>query len=441
MRLIVIVAIGLLCRPVAAVTDADRVELYHAFRAQFDMHNYPEAVPLAEKLVALTEEQYGAAARSLAVPLSNLATTQYRLHDYSTAEKTYLRAVKIVEDSGGGADRTLLRPLHGLGATYFATHQYEDAALILKRALDLSRNLDGLFNLEQVSILDPLIDSLVALDRNDEAERAFDYAIRVAETAYGKSDLHVQRPLNRSAHWQEKIGRYATARILYARSLQIAEQVGPTAASNTVEPLEGIARTYRLEFVNSEANRADTSDVYAPAPKSDPAVENAQRLNPDGERAILMALKAIDKTEPIDHTRRGAAFVELGDWYLSGGLPNRGLASYRRAWKEFELGGSTAALAAPRQLAYRAPLASVSRAKGDKDRDNVEEHFVEVGFTVNSEGHTSDVVAVESNATPSQQKTVMSAIRRARYAPRLEHGEPVETTGVRFRERLLSKRN
>jgi len=50
----------------------------------------------------------------------------------------------------------------------------------------LSRNLDGLFNLEQMSILDPLIDSLVALDRHDDAERAYDYSIRVAEAAYGK---------------------------------------------------------------------------------------------------------------------------------------------------------------------------------------------------------------------------------------------------------------
>src|SRR5581483_712932 len=169
------------------VTDSDRVQAYHEFRAAFDARRYQDALPLAEKLVSMTEEQYGAADRALVNPLSNLGTTQYRLHDYKTAEKTFLRTIKIVEDSGGGADRALLRPLHGLGATYFATHQYEDASLILKRALDLSRNLDGLFNLEQMSILDPLIDSLVALDRHEEAERAYDYSIRVAESAYGKT--------------------------------------------------------------------------------------------------------------------------------------------------------------------------------------------------------------------------------------------------------------
>jgi tetratricopeptide (TPR) repeat protein len=432
MRVTGIVAIGLLCGSVAAVTDAERVQVYHEFRAEFDAHEYPEALPLAEKLVAMTEEQYGPTDRSLAVPLCNVATTQYRLHDYKSAEETYLRTVRIVEDSGGGADRALLRPLHGLGATYFATHQYEDAALMLKRALDLSRNLDGLFNLEQMSILDPLIDSLVALDRNDEVEQAFDYSVRVAEAAYGKSDLHVVQPLDRSARWQEKMGRYPTARILYARALTIAEQAGPGQAINTVEPLEGIARTYRLEFVNSEGDKTEPADVYAPARSAD----DTQRLNPDGERAILMALKVL---APGDHMRRGTAFVELGDWYLSGGLQSRGLAAYRRAWKEFELGGSTAALAAPRQLAYRAPLAAVSRAKGD--RDNLEEHFVEVSFTVSSEGRTSDVVTVATDASLPQQKAVAFAIRRARYAPRFENGEAVDTSGVRFRERLVSKKN
>lgn len=441
MRLIVLVAIGLLCRSVAAVTDADRVELYHEFRTAFDARQYGEALPLAAKLVAMTEEQYGGADRALAIPLGNLATTQYRLHDFKTAEETFLRTVRIVEDSGGGADRALLRPLHGLGATYFATRQYEDASLILKRALDLSRNLDGLFNLQQMSILDPLIGSLVALDRRDEAERAYDYSIRVAETAYGKTDLHCLRPLGRSAHWQEKMGRYATARILYARALQIAERGGAGALISTVDPLEGIARTYRLEFVNGTENtpgQANLPDVYAPAPQADPAVENAQRLNPDGERAILLALSAIDKTKPVDHMSRGAALVELGDWYLSGGVLSRALQSYRQAWREYDVGGSTAALAAPRQLAYRSPLASVTRARGD--HDNLEEHFVEVSFIVTRDGRTSEVTTAATDATDSQQKTVLSAVRRARYAPRMENGEPVDTVGVRFRERLLSKK-
>src|SRR5260221_6436660 len=109
MRLRVIVAIGLLCRAAAAVTDAERVQVYHDFRTVFDARRYEEALQLAAKLVSMTEEQYGSADRAVAIPLCNLATSEYRLHDYETAEKTFLRTVKIVEDSGAGADRALLR--------------------------------------------------------------------------------------------------------------------------------------------------------------------------------------------------------------------------------------------------------------------------------------------------------------------------------------------
>src|SRR2546430_11240834 len=65
-----------------AVTDAERVAVYRDFRAAFDARRYPDALPLAEKLVALTQEQYGANDRELVNPLANLGTTQYRMGDY-----------------------------------------------------------------------------------------------------------------------------------------------------------------------------------------------------------------------------------------------------------------------------------------------------------------------------------------------------------------------
>jgi hypothetical protein len=70
----------------------------------------------------------------------------------------------------------------------------------------------------------------------------------------------------------------------------------------------------------------------------------------------------------------------------------------------------------------------------------MEEHFVEATFTVTKDGHTTDVITSDTDATESQQKAVLSAIRKARYAPRLEDGEPADTAGVKLRERLLSKK-
>src|SRR6266403_1171422 len=256
-----------------AVTDADRVAVYREFRAAFDAHRYPDALPLAEKLVALTQEQYGANGRELVNPLSNLGTTQYRMGDYKDAEDTYLRSVKIAADTGGGhADRLLLRPLQGLGATYYATRQYEDASVTLQRALDLSRNLDGLLNPGQMTILDPLIGSLVNLERHSEADREFQYAVRVAENAWGSSDARVIRPV--------------------------------------IDPLLGIARTYRLEAMNG--NDEEAAQYMDPFAQPGPAVyteHGVRALNPDGEKALLIALQTIDKIRPLDHQIRGTALM------------------------------------------------------------------------------------------------------------------------------------
>jgi tetratricopeptide (TPR) repeat protein len=428
-------AAWLLTMTAAAVTDTERLEVYHDFRTAFDAHRYSDALPVAAKLVSLTEEQYGDRDRAMVNPLSNLGATQYRLGDYKNAEQTFLRCVKIAEDSGATADRLLLRPLHGLGATYYASGQFDDASLVLKRALDLSRNLDGLFNIGQIPILDRLIDSLVTLERHDEAERAFEYSVRVGETSYGKADLRLISPLDRYAAWQEKRGRYATARVLYARALQIAEDSGGSGSEPTIDPLEGIARTYRLEYLNGPEvapHQEVSTDPFSNFPGSD----EAPRWS-GGERAARMAVVATEKLQPPDHSRRGRALAELGDWYQSVDTPAKATAEYREAWQELALGGSTRLLEAPRQLAYRPPADSVARSG---ERDSMVEHFVEASFTVTKDGRTTNIIASTTDATESQQKSVLSAVKGAHYAPRLEAGEPVDTMGVKLTERILSKK-
>ena len=423
---------------VAEITDAQRVEVYREFRTLFDARRYQEALPVAEKLVTLTEQQYGDRARALAIPLTNLGTTHYRLGNYPAAEQNYLRSVEILEASGDATDRQLIRPLHGLGATYFATAQYEQAGLALRRAVDLSRNLDGLFNVGQLEMLELLISCYAQLGLQADAEKEHQYALRVAENAYGRNDVRMLEPLNRYALWLESVRRYTTARAVHARALSIAEQAGGRGSVLAVDALVGIARTYRLEYTNGpeEIDTLPQETAFGPG-RVIPDIADSHRLNPDGERALHMALEALGKTEPVDHRRRGEAFVELGDWYLMGDDTDKAMNAYRDAWKELSLAGSTALLEAPRQLAYRPPTSSISRSR--LDPEEAEEHTVEVSFTVTSTGRTADVQVVGGDGTESQQRAVINAVRKARYAPRLANGDPVDTTDVRLQERLLSR--
>jgi hypothetical protein len=169
-----------------------------------------------------------------------------------------------------------------------------------------------------------------------------------------------------------------------------------------------------------------------------PFAMNTRGFNSDGERCLLDAVQALAKEQPINHARLGETGVDLGDWYLSSGDSVRAMAAYRAAWKELQLGGSTQLLAEPRQLAYRPPQASITRAR--LDPKDAEEHLVEVHFTVLPDGHTSDFATAASDAPEQLQKAVTVAVKRARYGPRLEDGEPVATTDVVLRERVVAKR-
>ena len=432
---------ALLAAPCAlAASDAERVAVYHEFRQHFDAHEFDAALPLAEQLVALTEEQYGAKARELAVPLTNLGTTYHRLGKHTEAEKAYVRSIQLLEAASSSTDKQLLPPLHGLGVTYVALGQFDNASLVLKRAVDLSRNLNGLFSAEQLAMLDPLIRSYVELGDYQNAEKEHQYAFQVAENTYGKEDPRLLEPIDSYARWYEFVGRYSTARALHARALSIAEHDGHVTVS-AVDALRGIARTYRLEALNGPED-----DPQREAPgfsdfgsfEFSPFAVTPRGFNSDGERALLDALQALAKEQPINHARLGETGVDLGDWYLSSGDSAKAMSAYRAAWKELQLGGSTELLAEPRQLAYRPPQASITRAR--LDPKDAEEHLVEVHFTVLSDGHTSDVAATSSDAPEQLQKAVTLAVKRARYGPRLEEGEPVATADVVLRERVVAKR-
>src|SRR5262249_19057684 len=127
---------------------------------------------------------------------------------------------------------------------------------------------------------------------------------------------------------------------------------------------------------------------------------NPRGLNPDGEKALLLALQTSEKVQPMDHALHGQALMELGDWYLCTEQPEKGLNRYREAWKAFQQAGSTAIMAAPRQLVYRTPSSSAARSPL-AERDN-DEHTIQATFTVTRDGKTSGITTTSEDATPAQ---------------------------------------
>ena len=427
----------------ADTAPSEPLQIFARFKSALEANNLATAGQRAEELVAITEAQRGKDSRELVNPLTNLGTVQFRRGNFAAAEANYQRAIALIEGQVSGADRLLIRPLQGLGETWLASNRPADAATALKRAVDLSRNLDGLYNADQLDAVDALIEAYEKMGAKAEAEREHQYAFRIAETNFGKRDLRLVEPLDRYARFFESVGRYATARGLHARALQLAEELSAEKPVVGVPALRGLARTWLLEAIYGP--EVEAQPAFELNDGGDPFVNNANqaRLNSEGLRALSFALDVVNRSKPVDLRQLGELHAQIGDWYLISGNLGRAYASYGDSWKALSNAAVAtgtpqlrALLESPRVLVYRAPSASASRMRV-QNSDDYAVKDVEMRLKVGKDGKVLDVVVANTAAPENSTKAAMLAARKTRFAPRIVDGEPAETEGVVLREQLM----
>jgi tetratricopeptide (TPR) repeat protein len=421
--------------PVYAVTDADRIAVYKDFRVQFDAKKYAEAQPLAERLVALTEEQYGAEDLALTNPLTNLATVHYKLGHYPSAIENYQRTLRILQAKSTIADKQQIRPLHGLGVSFMGAKDPESAVVALKRAADLSRNTDGLFNINQVEFIDALIDAYETTGRFVEAEKESLYAMRVEEAAYGRNSIKLLGRLDKLAVWYEGARRYTSERNIYERALAILARNAPENDLRRVSPLRGIARSFRLEaFYGIEG--ADNGATFNSGNTGAPVFSDGTQQR-RGESSLTTALEIIDSNAPVNDQMRGEVLTDLGDWFLISNALRRAYDSYAEAWKALAKVSNTAPIEVPRVLAYRPSISSVDRSQLDPAEAVIK--TVELHFKVDRDGRIDEVTSPTTDVPENIVRNSISSMKRSRYAPRIQNGAAVPTDDVVFLERVLVK--
>lgn len=421
--------------PAYAVSDSERVAVYKEFRTQFDAKKYAEAQPLAERLVALTEEQYGAEELAMTNPLTNLATVHYKLGQYPAAIENYQRTLRILAAKSTIADKQQIRPLHGLGVSFMGANDPESAVVALKRAADLSRNTDGLFNINQVEFIDALIDAYEASGRYPEAEKEALYAMRVEEAAYGRASIKLLPRLDKLARWYESARRYTSERNVYERALGIIARSGTEHDLRRIGPLRGIARAFRLEaFYGIEG--ADGGASFNSANTGAPVFSDGTQQR-RGESSLTTALDIINRNTPVNEQLRGEVLTDLGDWFLISNALRRAYDSYAEAWKALALVSNTRLLEAPRVLAYRPSISSIDRSQLDPAEAVVK--TVELRFKVDRDGRIDEVTSPTNDVPENIVRNSVASMKRSRFAPRIENGAAVPTNDVVFYERVLVK--
>jgi tetratricopeptide (TPR) repeat protein len=437
--------------PPAATTERDAA--YQAFRRDFDAGRFTEALPHAERVVTLTEE-LDAHHPDLARALNNLGATQYQLRDYGAAEKAYSRALTIIEESHGALSPQLIGPLRGLALTYQGTGRSEAAVPLLERAVSIARRSHGLFDPGQKELLTPLADGYVALARWKDADRVQQYALQISEHEYGLKDPRLFQALQQLGRWYTSTGRRNAARQVWERLRTIMADPAHPDSVGQIVALRGIAETYRLDY------QYGSEPIEAPFPGEgamhrDPLETDAARhsasmlsqeyvLNSAGQEALDRALALAEHLQSSSTLPRAIVLVDLGDWQLIAGRPDRALPFYNRALpllpaQSGSAESSEGPLSRATALLYRAPPASLRLR--EQPQALVTEKYAIAEFTVTEDGRVRDAKIVEGDATDSQRSALLSAISHATYRPRFVDGKPVVTEKVRYRETFRQLKN
>ena len=426
--------------PASGPPQDERARANAEFRRLFDAGEYAAAVEQGRRVVELTGPPGSGQDEELQVALMNLALAQQRAGDYVAAEAGFQRVIDLIEASGRMTSPRLARAYAGLGVTYHAARRYDLAAASLERAVALNRRAEGLFNEDQLPLLEKLADSLTEIGRVEDALLAYRYSLRVVGRHEGERSLAFARQLESIGRWYTRVRSFEAARVTLRAAADLAESIAGPAGTALVGPLTGIADNARRWLTDPIIRELGSADDQRSSMFHDPVMPAPPGLSPstiaaEGLKALERAAAIVDAHPDASPALVAGVHSQLGDWHTARQSPERARPSYLRAWQAAGAAPDGARLqqslfGAPQLIRYVPPDNWDRYAR--RPPEEIERLDVELELTVTADGGIRDARAVANGGDERLTNQALRAAETARYRPRLVDGQPADTPGVRF---------
>jgi hypothetical protein len=351
-------------------------------------------------------------------------------------EQALLEKLERIEAEHGALNALAIAPLLDLGGLYISQDRCPDAITVLTQALRLSRAIDGLFNAQQMELLEPLIECYLSLDRMADFEREQRYALLVSDTNFGTSDPRALALLHRIGVWYEEAGWYISAREIHLRALEIARRSGDPADARMIEPLQSIARSFRREYTYG-LDSIDSEGKKDSRMRSRAYLQNGQLIfDRLGEDSLKQAAALLRRQPVVDRVELVNTLLDLGDWYQMGRLSRDALHAYHEAWLESRMSDyvGDALFSIPVAVLYRPEDTGSVMRRPPPNRENFQHYWVDFDFKVTRDGDVKDVRITGSNAPEPQQWRLKKSLSQMRFRPRFVDGEAVDTVHAKSRQ-------
>ncbi|MEE3719016.1 tetratricopeptide repeat protein [Tumidithrix elongata RA019] len=229
----------------AALKEAE--QLNQQLIKLYKQGNYREAIPIAQRALAIRETALGADHPDVAQSLNNLAGLYQAQGNYPAAEPLYKRALVIREKALGADHPDVATSLNNLALLYQAQGNYLDAEPLYKRALAIDeKSLEADHPLISIS-LNNLAGLYYSQGKYTTAEPLYKRALVIREKALGAVHPDVATSLNNLATLYCTQGNYLAAEPLYKRALAIDEKALGANHPDVAIDLDNLAELYRTQ--------------------------------------------------------------------------------------------------------------------------------------------------------------------------------------------------
>jgi tetratricopeptide (TPR) repeat protein/cell fate (sporulation/competence/biofilm development) regulator YlbF (YheA/YmcA/DUF963 family) len=213
----------------------------------YNQGRYSEAIPLAQRELAIREKTLGPDHPDVAQSLNLLANLYDAQGNYADAEFLYKRSLAIREKSLGPDHPLVADALNNLANLYTKQGRLADAERLYKRSLAIyEKTLDPDHHVVARS-LSNLASLYLVQGRYADAGPLLKQSVAILEKAIGPDRPSVANALNNLALLYRGQGRYADAEPLQKRSLAIQEKALGPDHPFVAQSLNNLAELYLVQ--------------------------------------------------------------------------------------------------------------------------------------------------------------------------------------------------
>ena len=366
------------------------------------------------------------------------ARRQLQSREFADVESNMRAYIKQVEAQDSRYALDLANPLLMLGTAMELQDDVLGALEMYGRALHIQRVNRGLHSISQVPAVYKEANALVSIGNVIKANEKHEYAYNILRRNMGPLNINLLPGLYHLADWYKRTNNIYSARGLYEHARMLIIEDSSDTDSRLLKVYSGLADSYKLERF-PPYHRSQNKGTFKISTSGRPAASTAFQDQPqvhrysEGEQALQQIIRIMRDDPDFSSGATARAVIDLADWNLLFDKHRRAGVLYRHsidlinAAPEENSGMYAELFAEPVQLYL--PLPSDPKVPEDATKQQARMGMVEIGYTINSRGHTRAVELLRSEPPDIMDVKVRRAVKMARFRPRLEDGVPVSTEG------------